>query len=430
MKVSQMAGCIGCPLRGTGEQLFTPDVVKDGSPVQVVYSSPPDNPALAATRLATRLKGVGLEHEGVSVQHGIRCSAQLPAWATSHQIRRGEKGPAEEAVLHCHTHHGRLGASTRLLVTIGDAALYSSTGERSSLDWRGWVLPYRGTGNGWKSRVWTPGPRDLPVLAMATAAFPWMGYVTAKDWSKVPRILAGEWPQKFPGFTTEPPKVWPKVSAFDTEFSPETGILTRYSLYDGGARPWVVEAGDIQITEVPDGSTVIMHNIEADLDHLQRFLRGGRIKTEDTMLMHSVLWSDLPHDLEFLGSLSARINRWKHLGFNDLEYSAGDAIGTWDAYLAMVKEYQADPQSMAVYRNCVFPLTPIIMEATTTGLLLDQDKVQQALRYHEQERTDVALRAQAYTGYPINMGSSEQLSRWLYSVEGLGKRTKAARKKR
>ena len=260
------------------------------------------------------------------------------------------------------------------------------------------------------------------------------------DWQKVPRILKGEWPVRFPGYTTEPPKVWPRVSAFDTEFHPSTGILTRYSLYDGGWRPWVVEAEDVRdgVIDIPKtnqnhgllGSgpssdagrlVVYMHNAEADILHLRRILGSDLqgLKIEDTMYMDAVLWSDLPHDLLYLGSLYARTNSWKHLGFESPDYSAGDALGTWDVAVALAQQMKEDPQSEWIYRNSVSPLLPTIMEAESVGLALDSQRVDQAISHFEEIERSLSLEAQAYTGYPINLGSPEQVGRWLYEVEGI-----------
>jgi hypothetical protein len=73
---------------------------------------------------------------------------------------------------------------------------------------------------------------------------------------------------------------------------------------------------------------------------------------------------DLPHSLEFLESLYARTNLWKHLFQRTPRvYSGGDAVGTFDVFLGLVGEMKADPQSAWIYRNSVFPLTPLIMEA-------------------------------------------------------------------
>ena len=144
--------------------------------------------------------------------------------------------------------------------------------------------------------------------------------------------------------------------------------------------------------------------------------------------MHAVLWSDLPHDLAYLGSLFARTNSWKHLGYESLAYSAGDALGTWDVAMALSREMQEDPQSYWIYRNSVFPLAASIMEAERVGLALDEERVQQAIGHFESEAQAVTHEAQAYAGYPLLLSSPDQVGRWLYEVEKVGQKPTKGKK--
>jgi DNA polymerase I-like protein with 3'-5' exonuclease and polymerase domains len=154
---------------------------------------------------------------------------------------------------------------------------------------------------------------------------------------------------------------------------------------------------------------------------LDAILDGGQVRAEDTMLAHSVLWSDLPHTLDFLGSMHAKTNAWKHLFHaNQVEYSGGDALGTWDVWTALSKEFEHDPASWEVYRDEVSPLTPIIMRATTEGLRLDRDRVRVATEALERRLAAIEAQAQAAVGWPINLGSPQQVEHWLYQVEGIG----------
>ena len=440
--VRDVPGCQGCPMYQDGSQGFVPDEIIERAPVLVVGQNPGEQEEVASrpfvgktgqTMERTYFKLAGLERGRVSIANALRCrwqdSNELPPLVQLKQAQAGKRGIAEEALLHCQNAHGHIPTGTKLIVSQGEYALWSVTRQRSVTSWRGWLLAQAFQGDGWRNAIWTPGPRDVPVLATVHLAAifrdPSLTLPTRMDWAKVPRILSGKWPQRFPGFQTAPPKVWPLVSAFDTEFNPDTRVLTRYSLYDGGDRPWVVEAKDVSSVDLgvhPAPPKVFMHNMEADILDLERIL-GPRIhqfRIEDTMLMHGVLWGDLQHDLEYLGSLFARINRWKHLGWESLDYSAGDALGTWDVGMALAREMQEDPQSYWIYRNSVFPLTPTIMEAERVGLALDQGRVGEAIQHFEVLQKDVSLEAQAYAGYPLNLGSSEQVSRWLYEVEKVG----------
>lgn len=436
--VREIPGCQGCPLFGNGSQGYVPDELIEGAPVLILGQNPGEEEEQAGrpfvgktgrTMETSYFKLAGLQRGQVSIGNTIRCrwqdSNELPPLATVKQDGSIVEGLAEAAIRHCDNAHGHVPSGTRLIVTQGEYALWCATDLRSVTSWRGWLVPPNsGNSSGWKGQVWSPATGQLSVLPTVHLAAifrqPTLGLATRYDWKKVQRILKGEWPSRFPGFWTDPPEVWPKLSAFDTEYDPKTHELERYSLYDGGDKPWVIEVDDVTEIGLRDDATVVMHNIEADMDHLTRILKGGQIRAEDTMLMHAVLWSDLPHDLEFLASLFGRINRHKHLFVsNPLQYSAGDALVTWDVYLALAREMKEDPQSYWVYRNCVFPLASVIMEAERVGLQTDQERVQIALDHFEKEATRLTQEAQAYAGYPLLLSSPEQVSRWLYQVEGI-----------
>ena len=373
-------------------------------------------------------KASGLPVEAFNLSSAIRCTGVLPRRQSAQATAAGKKGPAEEILALCSHRHGGLPYSTQLVVARGEDALWSAAGLSSATTWRGWVVPRRGLSPGWKSEIWTPSLRDVPVLVHAPTADP---IAQRLDWKKVGRVLKGTWPVPFPGYEVVPPEWWPTVAAFDTEFHPETKILTRYSLYSGGAKPWVIEAADVGPVPVPQEAspTVFMHNEGADINHLRRILGPAfkRLRVEDTMYMDACLWSDRPHKLEYLASLYGRLNRSKHLGYDSVDYSAADAIITWDVAIGLMREMKEDPVSYQDYRESMLPLTPIIMEAEQTGLQLRQSRVAEALEYYQARQDEITAQAQAYTGYPINLGSSEQVQRWIYEIEGVSQKKRGRR---
>ncbi len=416
--------CEGCPLAPQAGR-FLPSSIREGAPVLVVTDTPPEDGSEQKFEKLT-----GMPEGSVNVTSAIKCTAELPELPKGKAQQQDKAGAAEEALLHCRKAHFRVPDGTQLVVARGEYALWSVAGLRSSGSWRGWIVPRHGEGNGWRAEVWTPSFEAAPVLVTAPTADP---LAQRLDWKKVGRVLKREWPVPFPGYTTESPSSWPTVSAFDTEFVPETGELTRYSLFAGLGQPTVVEAADVSLVEVKSGviPTVFMHNVEADILHLERMLgpRVHQFKIEDTMLMHAELWCDLPHDLEYLASLYGRLNRSKHLGYESVDYSAADAIITWDVAAALMKEMKADPVSYRDYRESLFPLTPIIMEAEREGLRLRQDRVQEALAFHGARQQEVQNESEAFAGWPINLGSAEQVQRWLYQVEGIGMKPKRGKKR-
>lgn len=440
MQVRDMPGCYGCPLFQDGSQPHVPDELVPGAPVFVVGQNPGADEAEAGRPFVGKTGRVmekeyfrlaGLERGKVSIGNALRCrwqgSNELPPFGRKAKL-------AEQAVGHCKQAHFRVPEGTKLIISQGDYALYSLTGQTGVNKWRGALLPTDGSQD-YLHRVWTPDSRDVPVLVTCHLAALFYDRTlvlpTKMDWMKVRRILANQWPQPLPEITTRPPDIWPKVSAFDTEFDRYTRELERYSLATPERQLYVVEATDAGLVRVPGEVTVVMHNEDADIEHLSDILGGGRARTEDTMLMHSVLWSDLPHTLLFLGSIYAQTNAWKHLCLtNPLEYSAGDALGTWDAWLGMRAEFQQDLASWQVYREEVQPLTPIILRATAAGLRLDQSRLRMATEALEKKLVGIEARAQAAVGWPINLGSPQQVEHWLYQVEKInsGKRRKGGRR--
>lgn len=382
----------------------------------------------------------GLERgHSVSLANPIRCRPdgedKLPP-TTDATLRA--------AVEHCQQAYYRPPASTRLIVAEGALALYAATGEdgsdspghkisRGIEGWRGWVLPWNPPPRPKKvwSEVWTPTPGEVIVLPTYHLAFlyrsPWYTPVCQRDWSKVPVILKGRWPEPFPEIQPWTPQLWPTPASFDTEYYTVEGrdILIRYSLAcrnrQGLPALWVVEAeAHVTPPSIPKSLTAIFHNVEADVDHLSRLLDPHRVqlKLEDTMHLHACLWPDLDHDLDFLGSLYARTNRWKHLlRTNPRVYAGGDALGTWDSYVPLSQELERDPRVRKVYYDYQLPLTSIIHKARGYGLRVIPSRVEQALESMDRVQHDTTLLAQAHVGWPINVGSPAQVSRELYEIE-------------
>ena len=449
--------CRGCPFWQTGEG-FVPDEIIPGSQVLVLGQNPgeyeekgrkitgyntigaphwephPPAPYLGKTGFDMErnyFPRAGLVRGKVDIGNVVRCRVnntnQLPP-LVSKDVRH--------AIAHCQRAHGKVQESIRLIVAEGEYALYATTGEdgsdspghgisRGISGWRGWLLPYNPPP---RSRVaftdiYTPGRSDLSVLATYHLAFlyrsPWYRPASQRDWSRVPHVLQGLWPQPLPEIHSLPPEVWPLKAAFDTEFVPELdNRLTRYSLYDGKTL-YVVEYSDSLVLPAVKGRpTVIMHNAEADIPHLAPIVGLEDYDIEDTMYAHSVLWADLDHDLDFLGSMYARTNRWKHLfETNPRVYSGGDAVGTWDPWRQMDREFERDPRSLRVYREFQMPLLPVIAKARAHGIRTHQGRVKLAVEDMAVQLDEATAEAQASVGWPISVGSPAQVKKQLYEVE-------------
>jgi uracil-DNA glycosylase len=441
--------CKGCPFFGDG-QGFVPDTINDQAEVFIYAQNPgkdeehgehfdgetyhPTTPQPLIGRTGhmmdkSFLPVAGLTRDQVSVGNAIRCRYKhyndLPP--LDHVIMR-------DALWHCHTKHFKLPAKTRLVVVQGEYALYALTQQgnekhRKISDWRGYVLPLEPLTEprSLSSSIYHPGDAgSIPVLASYHLAYlfrdPTAGLITKWDWRKIPRILKGTWPRRVPTIQDGPPQTWPARSAFDTEFVPETNKFLCYSLAYPSAKgdgSLVLRVSEqLEPGAVLGKSLVVMQNATADLPFLEKMLK--EFTYDDIMHAHAVLWSDFPHDLGFLGSLYSSLNRWKHLvDLNPKLYSAGDAYATWEIYEELEKEFDRDAASRNVYRNIQLKLIPIIRAAEAKGVAVNPATAKTAFEKRQAVLDELALRAQAIVGWPINLRSNDQVKHQLYELEGL-----------
>lgn len=434
--------CKGCPYYGNGLG-FVPDVTQDGAPLLVYGQNPGEEEEKAGTPFVGKT-GEAMDKDylplttfnrgEVSVGNALRCRVN----GTNELPPLNDTG-VRNAIVHCTRAHFRLPEGVRLIVAQGAYALWALTGEglgkgRTVNSWRGYLLPYNPPPLPAQlaSDIWTPGPHELPVLVSLhlAAVFrdPAMKVPARRDWSKVPLILTRKWPVPLVPISTDPLESLKGTWGFDTEYDPQTSYLLRYSVSDSRTIR-VVEREHMRTIHCQPGVRLVMHNAPADLPHADELFEGP-YDLEDTMYEHAVLWpgatdededesgGGIRHTLDFLGSMYARTNRWKHLAqINPLVYSAGDALGTIDAHTSMAREFQRDERSWWVYRNVVLPQARVIARAQRYGLRLDQQKVREfyddlAARAHEAE-----LKAQAAVGWPINLNSNPQLTHQLYQLE-------------
>lgn len=369
----------------------------------------------------------GLTRDDVECANVVRCrlgnSNDLPPLTTT---------MAREVVMHCQRAYWREPHESQTMVALGAYALWALTGEyegddddadsvdddlraSKSIDgWRGWLLQYHPV------HVDEPQHRQgvLRVFATYHPAFYWRAHwlkpVGKADFSKLGRILRGTWPEECPEMDFDAPSQWPTTVAFDTEYNRWTKELHRYSVAwrttDDTPHVYVC---DPSMTSVwPVENHIIMQNAEADWPYITSIF-GALPKTwDDTMYAHSVLYGTLRHSLDFMGSLYARHNRWKHLQQSDpLTYSGMDALATYDIWQQLSRELLRDPASRALYEDELKPLLPHVM--SRPSIKLDAMHIAHAASELKREQEAVALRAQCAAGWPLNVSSADQVSRWL-----------------
>lgn len=376
----------------------------------------------------TFLPRANLTRDDVECTNVVRCrldnSNDLPPLTTT---------MAREMVTHCQRAYWREPHESQAMVALGAYALWALTGEyegddddadaadddlraSKSIDgWRGWLLPYAPT---WQSGMGRVG-HTLQVFATYHPAFYWRAHwlkpVGKMDWAKLGRVLRGTWPEAFPQMRQDIPIHANIEVAFDTEYNPWTKELHRYSLawrVDDESRVYVVEASNMLRAPRPMPQRIIMQNAEADWPYITSVF-GSLPKTwDDTMYAHAVLYGTLRHSLDFMGSLYARHNRWKHLQQSDLlVYSGMDALATYDIWQQLERELARDAQSRALYEHELKPLLPHVM--ARPHIHLNAMHIANASQELAKEQEEIALRGQAAAGWPINVSSADQISRWL-----------------
>ena len=369
----------------------------------------------------------GLTRDEVECTNVVRCrlenSNDLPPLTTT---------MARTMVQHCQRAYWKEPHDSQTMVALGAYALWALTGEyegddddadaadddlraSKSIDgWRGWLLPYQ--------PAWNPMLLSgrLRVFATYHPAFYWRAHwlkpIGKADFSKLGRILRGTWPEPFPHIAQEIPDC-PVELAFDTEYNPWTKELHRYSLgwrdEQGDAKVYVVEASDmIEYPCAPVHFSLIMQNAEADWPYIQSVFNRYPQQWHDTMYAHAVLYGTLRHSLDFMGSVYARHNRWKHLQQSDpLTYSGMDALATYDVWVQLARELARDGQSLELYERELKPLLPHVM--ARPSVRLNAMHIAEAASELQQEQRRLELQGQAVAGWPLNIGSADQVARWI-----------------
>jgi DNA polymerase I-like protein with 3'-5' exonuclease and polymerase domains len=161
-------------------------------------------------------------------------------------------------------------------------------------------------------------------------------------------------------------------------------------------------------------------NAKADLPILEHNLGVIPRKFEDPMQAHAVLWPDMPHDYEFVASIYGKYPKQKHLSkTNMLAYHWGDVIDLVWIWEELKKEFTYEKGCEEKYRQQNLRVIPVVLERERTGIKVNQVRVEGAIPKYENLTQAAQGLAQAYCGFPINLGSTGQLIQYLGSSEGL-----------
>jgi uracil-DNA glycosylase family 4 len=390
----------------------------------------------------------GLSRETVSIHNLIKCHVNSP--------------PPEDTLLlavnHCTDKHLNISDEASLLVTLGEEPWKLLQGSHLPLnDWRGFLGP-KPLANGRCQVYATHDPATL-------YSDPHTRFVSRLDWKKTKAIRSGDYPLPIPRQCVASPSTrdlftslleealcQPEIMV-DTEYIVASSLLTHVgaawisppspfakssqegktelsstSQVKGFQLEWV--HGDATNVEraifmkywprLCEKVKMGFWNAKADLPILEKNLGCIPEQIEDPMQAHSVLWPDMPHDFEFVASIYGRYPKLKHLSKeNILLYHWGDCIDLVWIWEQLKKEFKSEPACEAKYRNQNLKLIPILLEREKDGIRTNQQRIEEAIPQYERLTQAAAGLAQAYCGFPLNLGSTSQISSYLASSEGI-----------
>lgn len=464
---TQPATCKGCPLYGVGHG-FVPDeerpsqiavlgympskddvqgrhLVGYAGPKQPLYETTSPRPFIGKEGWLlenTYLPAAGLSRKDVSLHHVLKCyvPGHLP------------EDTRIAAEYHCVSKHLNISDESKVLITIGDGPWKLLQGPDLPLqNWRGFCGP-KPLANG-KCHVYATA--DLSSLYTD----PHLRFITRLDWKKTRQVREGSFPLEIPPQCVASPSTrgqfirlleealcQPEIMV-DTEFIVSNSMLTHV----GAA--WRVcpssptdtpnsssfQVRGFQIEWVHGAATSVERaifmrywpqlcrkvkmgfwNAKADLPILETNLHDIPDRIEDPMQAHAILWPDMPHDYEFVASIYGKYPKLKHLSKeNILLYHWGDMIDLVWIWEELKKEFQYEKKCEEKYRTQNLRLIPILLKREREGIRINQRRVQEALPEYATLSQEASTLAQAYCGFPINLGSPSQILHYLASSESL-----------
>jgi len=397
----------------------------------------------------TYLPMAGLQRDQVSYANVIKCRV-----GGKNKLPEGDE--YDKAVAHCTTAHLVVPDSVEHVVAMGAHAIAhvaEPDAHYKVATWRGYVLPSL-----WQGRsVYAVGHLADTFRSQEEK------HNARADWQRLGRWLREAWPKREPrrgldwwvfphdtapgGFLPGPPAG--SVVYLDTEYKPNDeypwlskltllglrwgGLTAQYDLTTMTVEDVADLAGLLEV--IASRCTVVLQNAAADLPILEHTLEVPReawVNLEDTMLMHTALWSESDHGMAYLSSLYGWLDKPKSYraeAWDFYRYNAGDLVETEAIYLALLSEYKQYPQVLHFYHTYMIPAIHILTRAAERGFPVHRPTYE-ALRLVYETYKEIASEIVGhYIGYPINAGSNDQMIRAMLECTDLtprkGKHTKS-----
>jgi len=221
--------------------------------------------------------------------------------------------------------------------------------------------------------------------------------------------------------------------AIDLEWDRVTGALTLIGI---GNRQevfqlWWQELGEsvrddvrIHVSQITQRVPVVYHNAVADIRKMRENDFPVSVQShkqlDDTMLADAVLFAEEDHDLGDVIRRHGKLPEHKDLMDADLSiYNAADVVGTVISWEGLERAFAGDPRAEHVYRSQSLPLLPHIIENEARGIAVDAEVAYRLKDKFDRKCEEAQRLAQAYCGYPINLGSPDQMQHSFYAVEKL-----------
>lgn len=444
--------CLGCPMWGDGRG-YVPDEWVPDSKVVILAQ----NPGVTEEREGRPMCGrtgelmdtsfiplANLERgKNVSVANILKCR-----WIKDgkHVDLLPEGEEYDKAVEQCTREHLRIPDHCTHVVLQGNHALRFATGNASLkiTQWRGHHILDHKLG----------GKRVYATEHLASVLRdPKLWWISELDWKKIDAWSQDLWPQPIPPYFVYDEHSYKEAGDWFTLALANAPYIAIDTEYTGGGHP----SRPSRLSYVGIGylSASGVHGIQADFTNLTQELKdffSGKLyelirskptvfqnfaadmpvlkqhcdiqysdylEIHDTMLSHAIQYCELPHSLEFQASIYGQYPKLKHLQYtNESLYNWGDVIETLSMREGHKRGFASDTQAKGIYDNQSRKLIPLLLESMEAGILVNKARVLQAKEEYEQKVKQALALAHVYLGWPINLGSDEQVKYYCYTERG------------